>query len=85
MILVAAALIVFAAVVRGLNPQPLEDLGSGLAITLVYKGAIDNNPTARTAEPANLRNHVLAALEELKAGKPVSQPTSKPYGCGVKY
>lgn len=52
---------------------------------LVYKGAIDNNPSAKTAEPANLRNHVLAALEELKAGKPVSQPTSKPYGCGVKY
>lgn len=52
---------------------------------LVYKGAIDNNPSAKTAEPANHRNHVLAALEEIKAGKPVSQPTSKPYGCGVKY
>ena len=52
---------------------------------LVYKGAIDNNPSPKTAEPANLRNHVLAALQELKAGKPVSQPTSKPYGCGVKY
>lgn len=52
---------------------------------LVYKGAIDNNPSPKTAEQANHRNHVLAAIEELKAGKTVSQPASKPYGCGVKY
>jgi hypothetical protein len=31
------------------------------------------------------RNHVLAALSELKAGKPVSVATSRPYGCAVKY
>lgn len=52
---------------------------------LVYKGAIDSNPSPKTASPANVRNHVLAALEEIKAGQPVSQPTTKPYGCGVKY
>lgn len=52
---------------------------------LAYKGGIDNNPSPKTAEPANVRNHVLAALAELKAGKPVSQPSTKPYGCGVKY
>lgn len=43
MILVAAALIVYAAVERLLNPQPLEDLGIGLAITLgatVVNGAV---------------------------------------------
>lgn len=43
MILVAAALIVYAAVDRLLNPQPLEDLGIGLAITLgatVVNGAV---------------------------------------------
>jgi cation diffusion facilitator family transporter len=34
MILVAAGLIVYAAVDRLLNPQPLEDLGIGLAVTL---------------------------------------------------
>jgi hypothetical protein len=27
----------------------------------------------------------LAALSELKAGKAVSVPTSRPYGCAVKY
>lgn len=43
MILVAAGLIVYAAVDRLLNPQPLEDLGIGLAITLgatVVNGAV---------------------------------------------
>ena len=43
MIVVAAALIVYAAVDRLLNPQPLEDLGIGLAITLgatVVNGAV---------------------------------------------
>lgn len=43
MILVAAALIVYAAVDRLLHPQPLEDLGIGLAITLgatVVNGAV---------------------------------------------
>lgn len=35
MIFVAAALIIYAAVERLLNPQPLEDLGIGLAVTLV--------------------------------------------------
>jgi cation diffusion facilitator family transporter len=34
MILVAAGLIVYAAIDRLLNPQPLEDLGIGLAVTL---------------------------------------------------
>jgi len=43
MILVAAGLIVYAAVDRLLNPQPLEDLGIGLAITVgatVVNGAV---------------------------------------------
>ena len=52
---------------------------------LVYKGAIDNNPTPKTADPANLKNFVLAALEDLKAGRPVTHPSTKSYGCGVKY
>lgn len=52
---------------------------------VVYKGAIDSNPSAKTAEPAGYRNHVLAALEEIKAGRAISTPSTKPYGCGVKY
>ena len=53
--------------------------------TLVYNGGIDDKPTQDAADIAGARNHVLAALSELKAGKPVSVPTSKPYGCSVKY
>jgi peroxiredoxin len=53
--------------------------------TLVYNGGIDDKPTTDKADIATARNHVLAALSELKAGKPVSVPTSRPYGCSVKY
>jgi hypothetical protein len=53
--------------------------------TLVYAGGIDDKPTRDQADIATARNHVLAALGELKAGKPVSVPTSRPYGCSVKY
>jgi hypothetical protein len=53
--------------------------------TLVYMGGIDDKPTSDPADIKGARNHVLAALSELKAGKPVSVPTSRPYGCSVKY
>lgn len=53
--------------------------------TLVYKGAIDDKPSADKDDIAGARNHVLAALGELKDGKPVSVATSQPYGCNVKY
>jgi peroxiredoxin len=53
--------------------------------TLVYAGGIDDKPTADKADIASARNHVLAALAEIQAGKPVSVATSRPYGCTVKY
>lgn len=53
--------------------------------TLVYQGGIDDKPTANKADIATARNHVLAALGELKAGKPVSVKEARPYGCSVKY
>jgi hypothetical protein len=53
--------------------------------TLVYRGAIDDRPTADPADIKGARNHLLAALGELKAGKPISVASSKPYGCSVKY
>ncbi len=49
---------------------------------LVYQGAIDDKPQGEAAEA---RNHVLAAIAEVKAGKPVSVAQTKPYGCSVKY
>lgn len=53
--------------------------------TLVYAGGIDDKPSPRPADIKTARNHVMAALGELKAGKPVSVATSRPYGCNVKY
>ncbi len=55
------------------------------ADTLVYAGGIDDKPTNKASDIPGARNHVLAALAELKAGKPVSVATSRPYGCAVKY
>jgi peroxiredoxin len=52
---------------------------------LVYQGGIDDKPTADKADIADARNHLLAALGEVKAGKKVSVPESRPYGCSVKY
>ena len=52
---------------------------------LVYAGGIDDKPTANPADVKTARNHVLAALAEIKAGKAVSVKTSRPYGCSVKY
>jgi hypothetical protein len=52
---------------------------------LTYMGGIDNKPSPNPADIATARNHVLAALTEMKAGKGVSVTTSRPYGCSVKY
>lgn len=53
--------------------------------TLVYQGGIDDKPTANTADIKTARNHVLAALSEIKAGDKVSVAQARPYGCSVKY
>lgn len=53
--------------------------------TLVYQGGIDDKPTADVADIKTARNHVLAALGEMKAGKAVSVAETRPYGCSVKY
>jgi len=53
--------------------------------TLVYAGAIDSIPSADPADIAQATNYVRAALEALKAGRPVAVATSRAYGCAVKY
>ena len=52
---------------------------------LAYRGAMRGGMDSAEAEAAGDRNHVLAALGELKAGKPVSVPMTRAYGCAVKY
>lgn len=53
--------------------------------TLVYAGAIDDKPTADPKDLESANNLVLAALDDLKNGRPVATPESEPYGCAVKY
>ena len=52
---------------------------------IVYQGAIDSKATPNAADIPSSTNYVKAALEESLAGKPVSNPQTKPYGCSVKY
>lgn len=52
---------------------------------LVYAGGIDSKATANPADIATATNHVKVALNEALAGKPISQATTRPYGCSVKY
>ncbi|HEX2120050.1 MAG TPA: thioredoxin family protein [Thermoanaerobaculia bacterium] len=52
---------------------------------LIYKGAIDDKPSTNKDDIPGARNHVLAALDEAMAGKPVSIASTRPYGCSVKY
>jgi hypothetical protein len=53
--------------------------------TLVYDGAIDDKPTTDRADVGRAKNYLSQALAEATAGKAVSTPTSRPYGCSVKY
>ena len=52
---------------------------------LAYKGAIDDDPSESAEKGDKAKNYVAAALDEILAGKPVSTPETKAYGCGVKY
>lgn len=53
--------------------------------TLVYMGGIDDRPTTRQADIAGATSYVTAALSDLAAGRDVQVPTSRPYGCSIKY
>lgn len=52
---------------------------------LVYQGGIDDKPTANPADIDGARNHVTAALTDLKNGRTIRVAQSRAYGCSVKY
>lgn len=52
---------------------------------LVYMGAIDDKPTANSADVKIARNYVREALESVRSGAPVKTASTRPYGCTVKY
>lgn len=52
---------------------------------LVYHGAIDDRKSPDPADIAGAKNHVMAAVEDLLAGKSVGTPKTEAYGCSIKY
>jgi peroxiredoxin len=52
---------------------------------IVYEGAIDSKATPNPADIPSSTNYVKAALDELLAGKAVSNTQTKPYGCHITY
>jgi hypothetical protein len=52
---------------------------------LIYKGAIDDRNSTDMSDISGAKNFVELALEEALAGKSVSRPSTRPYGCSVKY
>jgi len=53
--------------------------------TLRYMAGIDSVPSTDPDDLKGATQYVRQALTEISSGKPVSVPTSQPYGCGVKY
>lgn len=52
---------------------------------LIYQGAIDSIPSFDPADIKAADNYVMKALYEAKASQVVSNQTTQPYGCSVKY
>jgi AhpC/TSA family len=52
---------------------------------LVYAGGIDSIASARAEDVKQATNYVKQGLGEALAGKPISNASTRPYGCSVKY
>ena len=52
---------------------------------VIYDGAIDDKPTTDLEDVPGATNYVDLALEQGMAGKRAETPTTRPYGCSVKY
>lgn len=52
---------------------------------LVYRGGIDSIPSSNQADIPKAKQYVRAALDEVLAGKPVADASTRPYGCSLKY
>ncbi|MGE3479591.1 MAG: redoxin domain-containing protein [Dongiaceae bacterium] len=52
---------------------------------LAYMGAIDSINSADVEDIEKAKNYVDLAMADLAANRPVAEPFTKAYGCGVKY
>jgi peroxiredoxin len=53
--------------------------------TLVYMGGIDDRATTDPADIDGAENYVRLAMADRAAGRSLSAPVTRPYGCSVKY
>ena len=53
--------------------------------TLVYKGGIDSIPSSNVADVPKATQYVRVALDQVLAGKPVAEASTRPYGCTLKH
>jgi hypothetical protein len=52
---------------------------------VAYMGAIDDTPSTRLADVKTAKNYLVAALDEVAAGRPVAIAATQAYGCSIKY
>ncbi|MCY7317279.1 MAG: thioredoxin family protein [Ramlibacter sp.] len=52
---------------------------------LIYAGGIDSIASSSPNDIKKAVNYVRQGLTEALAGKPLSAPTTRPYGCSIKY
>jgi peroxiredoxin len=52
---------------------------------LVYAGAIDSVPSARVDDIKTATNYIRQGLNETMTGRAISTPTTRAYGCFIKY
>ena len=52
---------------------------------IAYMGAIDDTPSTRLADVRTAKNYLVAALDEIASGRPVTIAATRAYGCSIKY
>lgn len=52
---------------------------------LIYAGGIDDKPSARASDIPAATNYIRVGLAQALAGQPLSQATTRAYGCSIKY
>jgi peroxiredoxin len=52
---------------------------------LVYKGGIDSIPSSNPTDVPKAVQYVRVALDQVLAGNPVAEASTRPYGCSLKY
>ena len=52
---------------------------------MIYQGAINSLRSAYSDDVSKAENYLRTAYEESKTGKKVTNASTTPYGCAVKY